>query len=80
MFKVMLIKVGGRAENAPRVQEILTEYGSVINTRLGLHQTDDDKSKGLIILRLEEDEEDAIKELYEKLDDLHNIVVTIVNI
>ncbi|MDO4534438.1 MAG: hypothetical protein Q4B63_01340 [Clostridium perfringens] len=80
MFKIMLIKVGGRSENAPKVQEILTEYGNIINTRLGLHQTHDNKSTGLIVLRLELDEESAIKELYEKLDELHNVTVTVVDI
>ena len=51
MFKIMLIKVGGREENAPKVQEILTDYGTIIETRLGLHQNDGNESKGLIILR-----------------------------
>lgn len=80
MFKIMLIKVGGRSKNAPKVQEILTDYGVIIETRLGLHQNDGDESKGLIILRLETNEEEAIKELYEKLDALHNVVVTVVDI
>lgn len=80
MFKIMLIKVGGRSENAPKVQEILTEYGTIIETRLGLHQNDGDESRGLIILRLEVNEEEAIKELYEKLEALHNVVVTVVDI
>ena len=80
MFKIMLIKVGGRSENAPKVQEILTEYGNIIETRLGLHQNDGDESKGLIILRLEKNEEESIKELYKKLEALHNVVVTVVDI
>ncbi len=80
MFKIMLIKVGVRSENAPMVQEILTEYGDVINTRLGMRQADDNKSTGLIILRLEPNKENDIKELYEKLNDLHNVVVTVVDI
>ena len=80
MFKIMLIKVGGREENAPKVQEILTDYGTIIETRLGLHQNDGTESKGLIILRLEADKEESIKELYEKLDALHNVVVTVVDI
>lgn len=80
MFKIMLIKVGGRSENAPKVQEILTDYGVIIETRLGLHQNDGDESKGLIILSLETNEEEAIKELYKKLDALHNVVVTVVDI
>ena len=80
MFKIMLIKVGGRSKNAPKVQEILTDYGVIIETRLGLHQKDGEESKGLIILSLDTNEEDAIKELYEKLDALHNVVVTVVDI
>ena len=80
MFKIMLIKVGGREENAPKVQEILTDYGTIIETRLGLHQNDGNESKVLIILRLEADKEESIKELYEKLDALHNVVVTVVDI
>lgn len=80
MFKIMLIKVRGREENAPKVQEILTDYGTIIETRLGLHQNDGNESKGLIILRLEADKEESIKELYEKLNALHNVVVTVVDI
>lgn len=34
---VLLVQVSSRAENAMRVQHVLTEWGRTIKTRLGLH-------------------------------------------
>ncbi len=51
---VMLILVGHRKEAAPRVQQILTECGSSIKTRLGLNQeySETHTDSGLIFLEL----------------------------
>ena len=51
-IKILGINVTDRAKNAVRVQELLTEYGCFIKTRIGLHQVTKDMCSpdGLIIL------------------------------
>ncbi|SKA85268.1 hypothetical protein SAMN05443428_106140 [Caloramator quimbayensis] len=53
-FTIMAIVVEGRNNNAPKVQEVLTKYGCIIRTRLGLHESAKDacSEKGLILLEL----------------------------
>ena len=48
------IHVSNRVANAPRIQELLTEYGCEISTRLGLHGASDGSCspRGVIILEL----------------------------
>jgi len=49
---IVLIKIGNRDESAIAVQKILTEYGKAIKVRLGLHDYDEESSKGLIVLQV----------------------------
>jgi hypothetical protein len=74
---IMGIQVGHRREDALKVQELLTEYGCIIKTRLGLHDTGNKgnvcSEQGLIILEFIMDVEDQIKELTEKLKQLQGI-------
>lgn len=51
---IMAITIDGRDNHAPKVQEILTEHGCIIKTRIGLHETEEDSCspKGLIILQI----------------------------
>ena len=51
---VMLILVASRKDIAPRVQQILTDFGGIIKTRLGLNQeaSEDHVESGLIFLEL----------------------------
>ena len=53
-ISIMGIKIGDRVNNSKVVQEILTEYGCSIKTRLGLHEVGNDgcSRAGLIILEL----------------------------
>lgn len=61
---IMAINVGNRKEAAPEVQELLTKYGCIIKTRLGLHAAGDNCSrKGLIILELSSEDIKEIEEL-----------------
>lgn len=55
---VMAILLDKRTDSAPRVQEILTNYGSIIETRLGIHETDDSQEEGLILLVLRDNKEE----------------------
>jgi len=46
---IVAIKLEARSTFAPRVQETLTKHGSIIKTRLGLHELSREE-EGLIIL------------------------------
>jgi hypothetical protein len=56
---VFLIMVGNRKESAAKVQQILTGWGCMIKTRLGIHEgvLDNCTETGLIILEVVGEEE-----------------------
>jgi hypothetical protein len=66
---VCLILIGKRDEAAVQVQKILTTWGCLIKTRLGLHEgvLDNCSEKGLLFLELVGDE-DKKQELIRKLE------------
>ena len=51
---VLLILIGRRKEEAVKVQKILTSWGCIIKTRLGIHDgvLDNCTDEGLLILEL----------------------------
>jgi hypothetical protein len=51
---ILVILIGKRRETAPEVQKVLTEYGCIIKTRLGIHDgvMDQCANTGLLILEL----------------------------
>jgi hypothetical protein len=51
---ILLILIGKRKETAVSVQKILTEWGCIIKTRLGLHDgvLEDCTNQGLLICEL----------------------------
>lgn len=51
---VLLILIGKREEEAVKVQQILTAWGCIIKTRLGIHDgvLDNCTDEGLLILEL----------------------------
>ncbi len=59
MTTIIGIKVSNRLESAVSVQEILTKYGCIIKTRIGLHEEINGQCspKGLILLEIINDEE-----------------------
>ena len=80
MSKIVLgIKVDNRYEEASEVQRLLTEYGCIINTRLGIHQqyetNDPCTEKGLILLELNEGRESEAEELEGKLSSINGVQV-----
>jgi hypothetical protein len=78
---IMAILVSHRSKNALRVQELLTEYGCSIKTRLGIHDGVGDRCSddGLILLELA-GESPVHKELCEKLKALEGIAVELINL
>lgn len=52
-YQIMAVLVSHRSQKAPQLQEVLTQSGCIIKTRLGLHEAGDVCSEeGLIILQL----------------------------
>lgn len=73
---IMAIVVEHRNNNAPKLQEILTKYGCIIKTRLGLHESSKGQcqERGLIILELDGSDEDIVN-LKNELLNMGNIKV-----
>ncbi|ANQ53454.1 hypothetical protein BG95_02880 [Thermosipho sp. 1063] len=71
---VMAILIDNREKSATKVQELLTEYGCYIKTRLGLHEGVPQycSNSGLIILELVDDESKH-DELKEKLNQIPGV-------
>ena len=59
MTTIIGIKISNRLERAVSVQEILTKYGCIIKTRIGLHEEINGQCspRGLILLEIINDEE-----------------------
>ena len=59
MTTIISIKISNRLESAVSVQEILTKYGCIIKTRIGLHEEINGQCspRGLILLEIINDEE-----------------------
>ena len=78
---LLMILVNRRKEEAPTVQKILTGWGCIIKTRLGIHDgvLDDCTNTGLIILELVGDEAKN-KELVHKLDILSGVNAKLVEL
>jgi len=71
---IMSILIDMRTNVAPDVQEILTDYGCIIDSRLGLHNVRDCAEEGLIILHLCGDE-NQVNELENKLNELDRVSI-----
>lgn len=75
MTTIIGIKINNRLESAIAVQEILTKYGCVIKTRIGLHEELNGQCspKGLIILEITDDT--AGIEITNELCDIEDIEI-----
>ncbi|MEM1988306.1 MAG: hypothetical protein QXS41_00480 [Candidatus Woesearchaeota archaeon] len=71
-YHIIGLVLKNRKENAIKLQEILSKYGEIIKTRLGIHETKEEKDHGLIILHIEGKEKE-IKKLIEELNSLKEI-------
>ncbi len=65
MTAIIGIKVENRREEASKLQDILTEYGCVIKTRIGLHDMGEYKclNYGIVLIEVI----DKINEIYDRL-------------
>lgn len=70
------IKINDRIKEAGKVQQVLTDYGCSIKTRLGLHEVTDDhcSTTGLILLELTGTQRDQDK-LKEELGAIQGITL-----
>ena len=71
---ILLLLINERKQQAPTVQKVLTEWGCLIKTRLGLHSgiLDDCTNTGLIFLELV-GEKDKHDEMARKLNLLEGV-------
>ncbi|MBN1301630.1 MAG: hypothetical protein JW995_10485 [Melioribacteraceae bacterium] len=78
---VLLVLVGKRDESAIKVQQLLTGWGCIIKTRLGLHDDvlEDCSNKGLLILELV-GTDDQNNELSRKLSVLPGVISKLVDL
>jgi len=77
MSKVILgVMLKQRIETSVKFQEILSEYGCYISTRVGLHVAGDDhcSPSGLVLLEIISGKEDKAAELENKLKELDVVV------
>ncbi|NMM63141.1 hypothetical protein HBE96_10620 [Clostridium sp. P21] len=73
---IMALSVDARNLHAPEVQTVLTRYGSIIKTRLGLHEVAVDSSSqvGRILLHICSDSNE-VNSLEEELTDIEGVNV-----
>lgn len=71
---ILLVLIDSRKDAAVRVQKVLTGWGCIIKTRLGLHQdvNENCSEHGFLFLELTGDDEQN-KELCRKLDILEGV-------
>lgn len=74
--KIMAVAMDPRSKVAPKAQEILTKYGCIIKTRLGVHETSEDmcSERGLVILMVDGKDEE-INGLKDELSSIDGIKV-----
>ncbi len=78
---ILLILIDGRKKSAVNVQKILTEWGCLIKTRLGIHDgvLDNCSESGLILLELV-GEKEKFEELERKLNLLPGVSTKLVEL
>jgi len=78
---ILLILVGKRKEEAVKVQQILTGWGCMIKTRLGIHDgvLENCSDSGLVILELVGEDEKK-QELARKLSVLPGVSSKLINL
>ncbi|MGD8780513.1 MAG: hypothetical protein PVH88_16290 [Ignavibacteria bacterium] len=78
---ILLIMIGKRKEAAVKVQQILTGWGCIIKTRLGIHDgvLDNCTDEGLLILELHGDN-DQKDELARKVAVLPGVISKLVEL
>ncbi|ELC8443842.1 hypothetical protein QYB59_002922 [Clostridium perfringens] len=82
MYTIMAIKLTPRTSVAPKVQEILTRYGCIIHTRIGLHEATENtcSTSGLILLNLTPSAKEEIENLDKELNSLEDVTAKLLNL
>ena len=75
-YNLMGIVIGDRRKFAPKVQEVLTEFGCIIKMRIGLHEGIENycSNEGFIILNLNDDDKE-INRFISKLENIESVRV-----
>lgn len=76
MISIIAINITKNVEKPYKVQEILSMYGNIIRTRLGLSCLEDDETglRGIIVLEVLCDENNAqLKSLQEQLQEIEGL-------
>ncbi|MCE5223117.1 hypothetical protein LLG10_02860 [bacterium] len=78
---VLILKIEGIKENAVKAQEVLTQYGCLIQARLGIHESSGMicSNSGLVILILQNNP-DEIKAFQEALNNTTGVKAILVTI
>lgn len=73
---IMALTIDHRVAKAPEIQTILTKYGCIIKTRLGLHEANEDScsERGLIILHVSSNASD-VEQLEKELNIIEGVEV-----
>lgn len=74
---IMGIQIDNRDADAVKVQELLTNHGCIIKTRLGIHEAASHmcSSSGLILIEFLPDCENEVEKLESALAELNDITV-----
>lgn len=76
---IMGIQLIKRRDSADKVQQLLTDYGCFIKTRLGLHYASDDREvcseNGVIVLQFIANADKEVLELEDKLRQIKGVAV-----
>lgn len=79
-YNIMAVVLNNRVQNAVKFQDVLTESGCIIKTRLGLHDAGDAcTNEGLIILQLAGSGEE-IGELKDKINAIEGAKAELIKI
>ncbi len=68
---IVAVHLKNRTGDAPDVQEVFTDYGGIIQVRVGIH-ADHPTEEGLILLHVR-GEEDEARRLVDSLNDMEDV-------
>ncbi|WP_105616246.1 hypothetical protein [Vallitalea okinawensis] len=79
--KIMAVSIGERVEKAPGVQEVLTDNGCIIKTRLGLHDDVGQScaNNGLLLLHIQGETEE-VNQLHSNLKNIDGVGVNMMDV
>lgn len=74
---IMGIRLSHRRDTASTLQDILTRYGCIINTRLGVHEASDTtcSEQGYIVLEFRNGSDAEVAAMQKELSALEGLVV-----